>query len=131
MVITEHWWKQFTLFAIFGKISCLNQLKHILAHDMLPFYIVDEEIKSYLNNKTEPSKLIFYTLPHITDISEKTNKNICIICEEFCTDTRSRLSFTTFKIGCMFSVRWKLVDAMESFVIYCLTFSVKSSDIYL
>ena len=103
----------------------LLELKHILARNMFPSYIIEKEIKSYLNDKmagdeieVEKPKVNFYKLPYIRDVSEKANKQIRNICEKFCKETKLRLSFGTFKIGCMFSAKDKLVNAMKSFVIY-------------
>ena len=103
----------------------LLELKHILARNLFPPRIVENEIKSYLSHQTtdgegdgEKPMVNFYKLPYVCDISEKINKQISNICEQFCKETKLRLSFVSFKISSMFSAKGKLVEVMKSFVVY-------------
>ena len=77
----------------------LLELKHILARNLFPPRIVENEIKSYLSDQTTDGEedvdkpmINFYKLQYVCDVSEKTNKQISNICERFCKETTLRLS---------------------------------------
>ena len=104
----------------------LSALKHILERNMFPPKVIESEIRSYLEKKlgTEnqcnqnKNEVRFFKLPYLKDISESARKNINSIQKTLCKSDVIRLSFSTFKIGSVFSAKDKLEWDSKSFVVY-------------
>ena len=102
---------------------------------MYPPYMIDKQIKSFLNNKfwnNDKSKDSFnkkhsshYKLPYIDDIFISTKKKIGELYKRFCKNTKINIVLSPFKIGSLFLFLSKdiLPDALKSFVVYRFTFS--------
>ena len=98
---------------------------------MYPPYLIDKQIKLFLNNKlsendapkenSNKKKLTTHKLPYIGDISVRTNKKIGELCKRFSKKTDVNIVSTPFKIGCLFSSKDRLPNALRSFVVYKFT----------
>ena len=107
----------------------ISELKHILTRNRFPPKLIDFEIKRYLDTKfvqqnvqqnaeENSRKVSFYKLPYIQDTSERAKKQLKHIQRTFCKDIDINISFSTFKIGSVFSAKDKLNKALKSCVVY-------------
>ena len=106
----------------------IEALKHILKRNLFPPRVIDREIKTYLDkklcNETSESKednFSYFKLPYLYEISERTKKQIQNISKTYCGDNIIKISFSTFKIGTLFSAKDKNEDAHKSHVVYRFT----------
>ena len=103
----------------------ITKLKQILARNMYPPLLIDKIIRKFLDKCTtpqteneEPSNISFYKLPYVRDASERTKKQLKDIQLTYCKSNSIRISFSTFKIGSVFSAKDKLDKLLKSFVVY-------------
>ena len=99
--------------------------------NMFPIQIISKEIENYLkkkNSKTEEEKksleekkISYFKLPYFENLSESTRKKLSKIANDLCNKTDIHLSFSTCKIGSLFSAKDKLKNILKSFVVYQFT----------
>ena len=104
----------------------IKSTKHLLGKNMYPPYLIDKQIKLFLNNKlsendtpkenSNKENTTYHKLPYIGDISLRTKKNIVELCKSFCRKTNINFVLTPFKIGSLFSSKDKLPNALRPFV---------------
>ena len=106
----------------------IEELKHILKRNMFPPKIIDREIKTYLDkqsstetNSKEEKTFSYFKLPYLYEISERTKKQLHNISMKYCSDDIIKISFSTFKLGALFSTKDKVEDALKSHVVYRFT----------
>ena len=110
--------------------SDLKNFKKIMNRNMFPKQIIGKEIENYLSKtnsvttneeKTLEKQISYFKLPYFENISEATIKKLRKIANDLCKKTDIRLSFSTCKIGSLFSAKDKLKDTLKSFVVYQFT----------
>ena len=97
---------------------------------MYPPYLIDKQIKLFLNNKlsendtpkenSNKENTTYHKLPYIDNISVRTKKKIGELCKRFCKKTDINIVLTPFKIGSLFSSKDMLPNALRS-VVYKFT----------
>ena len=105
----------------------VKELRVILSKNMFPPQLIDKTIKNYLdkqysndknNEKTKSENISYFKLPYIGEYSTEITKNISKICDKFCKNTKIKISYSTTKIGDLFSVKSRIPDYLKSFVVY-------------
>ena len=109
----------------------IKNTKHLLEKNMYPPYLIDKQIKLFLNNKlseNDPLKensnkenITYHKLPYIGGISVRTKKKIGELCKRFCKKTDINIVLTPIKVGSLFSSKDRLPNALRSFVVYKFT----------
>ena len=106
------------------------KIKSLLLKNMYPSYLVDKEIKKYLDHKfsnvittnnDNSKKFCYYKLPIIGSYSNSTKKKISELCGKFCKNINIKVVFSPFKIGDLFSAKDVLPNALKSYVVYKFT----------
>ena len=92
-----------------------------------PSYLIDKEIKDYLDNKFSIKENVniihnnksisYYKLPYIGSYLNSTEKNIYELCKAFCRNTNVKTAFSPFKLQDLFSSKNCLPVALKSFAV--------------
>ena len=87
----------------------IKNTKHLVEKNMYPSFLIDEQIKLFLNDKLSKNDTLkensnkenttYHKLPYIGDISVRTKKKIGELCKRFCKNTDINIVLTPFKIG--------------------------------
>ena len=94
---------------------------------MFPPRLIDKTIKDYLdkqykqeenNNNNSSENISYFKLPYIGEYSSEITSKISKICEEFCKNTKIKISYSTTKVGDLFSVKSRIPGYLKSFVVY-------------
>ena len=111
----------------------IENTKHLLKRSMYPPYLIDKQIKLFLNNKlsendtpkenSNKENTTYHKLPYIGDISVRTKKKIVELCKRFCKKIDINIVLTPFKIGSLFSSKDRLSNALRSFAVYKYCFN--------
>ena len=106
-------------------------IKNLLMKNLYPSYLIDKEIKKFLENKfttKENTNIVhnnksvsYYKLPYIGSYSNSTKKKIYELCKTSCKNTNVKLVFSPFKLHDLFSSKDFLSVALKSFVVYKFT----------
>ena len=62
--------------------------------------------------------MIYFKLPYIGEYSDFVSRKIKILCKQFCKNTEIKMSYSTFKLGDMFSTKSSVPKYLESGVVY-------------
>ena len=99
--------------------------------DLYPSYLIDKEIKTFLENKFTTKEntnidhnnksVSYYKLPYIGSYSNSTKKKIYELCKTFCKNTNVKIVFSPFKLQDLFSSKDCLPVALKPFVVYKFT----------
>ena len=91
-----------------------QNIKNLLMENVYPSYLIDKEIKKFLENKfTTKEKtnidhnnksVSYYKLPYIGSYSNSTKKKIYELCKTFCKNTIVKIVFSPFKLQDLFFV---------------------------
>ena len=106
-----------------------TKIKTLLSKNCYPPYLIDTEIKKYLDKKftgkdatiNESSKKLYYKLPFIGSYSNSTKKKISELCSKYCKNINVKVVFSPFKISDLFSSKDVLPYALKSYVVYKFT----------
>ena len=63
----------------------------------------------------------YFKLPYIGDYSDFVSKKLKLLSKQFCKNTEIKISFSTFKIGNMFSTKSGMPQYLKSGVVYHFT----------
>ena len=99
---------------------------------MFPPKLVENTINSYLDKKRDLSEVedkteilkTYFKLPYIGDYSNFVSKKLKILSKQFCKNTVINISFSTFKVGDMFSIKSISPKYLKSGVVYHFTCAV-------
>ena len=99
--------------------------------NLYPSYLIDKEIKTFLENKFTTKKNVnidhnnksvsYYKLPYIGPYSNSTKKKIYEVYKTFCKNTNVKVVFSPFKLQDLFSSKGCLLVALKSFAVYKFT----------
>ena len=93
---------------------------------MFPPKLVDNIIKTHLDQKLTGKKeenetitsVSYFKLPYIGAYSDFVSEKLKSLSKEFCKNTELKISFSTFKIGDMFSTKSSIPKYLKSGVVY-------------
>ena len=100
-----------------------------LMKNMFPRDLLDKICKNYLEQKyknnsnendvvTEGRKVRYFKLPYIGKFSESVQKRINFLCKKYCKDSKIKIVFTSSKIKNYFSMKDKIPESLNSYVVY-------------
>ena len=102
-----------------------QKIINFLMKNLYPSYLIDREIKTFLENKFTTKENInidynksasYYKLPYIGSYSNSTKKKIYELCKKFCKNASVKMVFSPFKMQGLFSSKDSLPVALKSFV---------------
>ena len=104
----------------------LEEMSQVLQRNCYPASLIDETVRTYLNNKfegkdnirtnNEEEKIYFIKLPYIGKLSTLTKSKLNSLCKKLCKTIDIRVIFTSQKISQFFSTKDILPKLYRSMV---------------
>ena len=120
--LTHRAFKIYSSYLIFH--DKINKMKNILQKDMHPIFVIDDQIKSFLEmqyttinneNTINNNKKVHFKLLYIGTFSNATKIKLKQKCDKDCKNTNIVVSFSPSKIEGFFSCKdWKLYQELLS-----------------